>query len=70
METGLAPGTEQSKAARERHLPAIDTWFYPCSVEMQKQLAEIYVSDSRFTSQNESQRANLAQFIRNAIHLI
>lgn len=68
MDTGLAPGTEQAKAACELHRLAIDTWFYPCSVEMQKQLAEMYISDSRFTSQYESQRVDLAQFIRNAIH--
>jgi DNA-binding transcriptional MerR regulator len=58
---------ERAKAAAERHRDHIDTWFYPCSHEMQVGLAEMYVQDPRFRAHYDDIAPGLADYVRDAI---
>lgn len=58
---------ERAKAAAERHRAHIDTWFYPCSHEMQVGLAEMYVQDPRFRAHYDDIAPGLADYVRDAI---
>lgn len=67
MQSGLPPESAEAKAAAERHRLHIDTWFYPCSYEMQTGLAEMYVMDERFTAHYDKRATGLALYVRDAI---
>lgn len=67
MQQGLGPESAEAKAAAERHRLQIDTWFYPCSYEMQSGLAEMYVADPRFSEHYDKRAVGLAAFVRDAI---
>ena len=49
------------------HRVAISKWFYECSVEMQKNLALMYINDDRFKAYYESRARGLAQYVHDAI---
>ena len=49
------------------HRAAISKWFYDCSVEMQKNLAVMYLNDERFKAYFESRARGLAQYVHDAI---
>ena len=49
------------------HRVAISKWFYECSVEMQKNLALMYVNDARFKAYYDSRARGLAQYVHDAI---
>ena len=49
------------------HRAAISKWFYDCSVEMQKNLAVMYLNDERFKAYYESRARGLAQYVHDAI---
>ena len=49
------------------HREAISKWFYECSVEMQKNLAMMYINDERFKAYYESRARGLAQYVHDAI---
>ena len=51
----------------EAHRSHISRWFYDCSTEMHRGLAELYVSDPRFCSTFEDVAPGLAQYVRDAI---
>lgn len=42
--------------------------FYDCSIEMYKNLGDMYIQDSRFTAYYEKYAKGLAQFMRDAMH--
>ena len=67
LRRGLTPGSDEAKAWAERHRLLIDTWFYPCSHEMQTGLAEMYVADPRFTEHYDRRQPGLAAYVRDAI---
>ena len=52
----------------EAHRAHIDRWFYPCSVEMQRGLAAMYVADPRFAANIDKYGAGLSQFIHDAVY--
>ena len=54
--------------AAEAHRQHIDRWFYPCSFAMHRGLADMYISDARFTKTYEDLAQGLAQYVRDAIH--
>jgi DNA-binding transcriptional MerR regulator len=58
---------ETVMAIAERHRLQIDRWFYPCSYEIQTGLADLYVSDARFTATYEQVEPGLAAYIHDAI---
>lgn len=45
----------------------IDTYFYPCSLEIYRGLGEMYVADERFTEFYDKVKVGLAAFIKEAI---
>lgn len=49
------------------HREAISKWFYDCSIEMQKNLALMYVSDERFKKYYDGRVRGLAQYVHDAI---
>jgi hypothetical protein len=57
----------QAQAAVVAHRAAISKWFYECSVEMQKNLALMYVEDHRFKAYYDGRVRGLAQYVHDAI---
>jgi len=49
------------------HRAAISKWFYDCSIEMQQNLASMYVSDERFKKYYDGRVRGLAQYVHDAI---
>lgn len=69
LAAGIAPDDPAVQALVERHRAHIDRWFYPCPVEMQVALADMYVVDPRFAATYEAVRPGLARFIRDAVRI-
>ena len=57
----------EAQAAVAAHRSAITKWFYDCSVEMQKNLALMYVADERFKKYYDDRVRGLAQYVHDAI---
>ncbi len=57
----------KAKEAVIAHRAAITKWFYDCSIEMQKQLAIMYVEDPRFKEYYDGRVRGLAQYVHDAI---
>jgi DNA-binding transcriptional MerR regulator len=68
LNSGAAATSAAALDAAEAHRQQISRWFYPCSPEMHRGLADMYVSDPRFTKTYEDMAAGLAQFLADAIH--
>lgn len=49
------------------HREAITKWFYDCSIEMQKNLALMYIEDARFKEYYDGRVRGLAQYVHDAI---
>jgi DNA-binding transcriptional MerR regulator len=65
---GREPADGQGpRALAERHRQHISRWFYPCSPQMHRGLAEMYVADERFTQTYERQAEGLAAYFHDAI---
>lgn len=63
----LSVTSTEAQAAVTAHRAAISKWFYECSVEMQKNLAQMYISDERFKKYYDERLRGLAQFVHDAI---
>jgi DNA-binding transcriptional MerR regulator len=61
-----ADGAEAAAAVRE-HREHISRWFYDCSPQMQRGLAEMYVTDDRFQRTYDDRAPGLAQWIHDAV---
>jgi len=48
MRSGKGPSDAAAMDVAERHRLSIDRWFYPCSFEIHRGLADMYEADSRF----------------------
>ena len=59
-----SPKTQEAVRA---HREAITKWFYDCSVEMQKNLAVMYVQDPRFKEYYDGRVRGLSQYVHDAI---
>ena len=59
--------SEKAQTAVGAHREAISKWFYDCSVEMQKNLALMYVQDPRFKKYYDGRVTGLAQYVHDAI---
>lgn len=57
----------QAQDAVKAHREAISKWFYQCSVEMQKNLALMYLEDHRFKAYYDGRVRGLAQYVHDAI---
>ena len=49
------------------HREAITKWFYDCTVEIQKNLAVMYIEDPRFKEYYDGRVRGLAQYVHDAI---
>ncbi len=67
MGEGAAPGDARCRGVVGAHRAHIERGFYPCSAEMHAQLAEMYVSDPRFTANLEKVAVGFARYLRDAI---
>ena len=63
----LPVDSEPAQAAVIAHREAISKWFYECSVEMQKNLALLYIEDPRFKKYYDDRVHGLAQYVHDAI---
>lgn len=64
---GLSVDSTEAQTAVVAHRDAISKWFYDCSVEMQKNLALMYVQDPRFKKYYDGRVNGLAQYVHDAI---
>lgn len=67
LAAGLPPGSEEATAAAEAHREHISRWFYDCSYEIHRGLAEMYVADERFTAHFDRRAPGLARFVHDAV---
>jgi MerR family transcriptional regulator, thiopeptide resistance regulator len=61
-----ADGAEAGAAVRE-HREHISRWFYDCSPQLQRGLAEMYVADDRFRGTYDDRAPGLADWLHDAI---
>lgn len=59
-------GTAAREVA-EAHRRHISRWFYDCDHEMHRRLAELYVTDPRFTASYDDVTPGLARYVHDAI---
>lgn len=59
--------SKEAQAAVIAHREAISKWFYECSIEMQKNLALLYLTDSRFKEYYDGRVRGLAEYVHDAI---
>jgi hypothetical protein len=67
LNAGLPADSVEAGLAAEAHRLQIDTWFYPCTHEMQSGLAQMYIADERFAKSYNNQAEGLAQYVHDAI---
>lgn len=67
MTAGKAPSSDEAMAVAERHRESIDRWFYPCSYQMHRSLADMYEQDPRFAASIDAHGAGLTPFLAAAI---
>jgi DNA-binding transcriptional MerR regulator len=67
MDAGEPPTSEVAMDAAELHRASMQR-FYDCGYEMHRNLADMYVSDPRFTATYDEIRPGMAHYVRDAIH--
>lgn len=63
----LSIDSPKAQEAVKAHRDAITKWFYECSIEMQKNLAVMYIEDPRFKEYYDGRVQGLAQYVHDAI---
>ncbi len=67
MRSGVAADSPEAMDLAEEHRRQINEWFYDCGYEMHRGLAEMYVTDQRFTENIDRNGEGLAAYLREAI---
>ncbi|MEU7283012.1 MerR family transcriptional regulator [Streptomyces sp. NPDC045431] len=67
MAEGEPPTGERAMDLAEEHRRQIERWHYACSHEMHQCLAEMYVTDERFTAYFDAMTPGFAAHLRDAI---
>ncbi len=67
MTGGVPADSPAAMDLAEEHRQQISRWFYECSYEIHRGLAEMYVADHRFTENIDRYGAGLAAYMREAI---
>ena len=67
MAAGEPAESPAAMDAAEAHRRQIDSSFSPCTLEMHKALAEMYLADPRFTATYETMAPGMAQYVHDAI---
>ena len=68
MASGAPATSPEAAAVAERHRRHISRWFYECTYEIHRGLAEMYVSDPRFTANYDDVAPGLAAYVHTAIN--
>lgn len=68
FQNNLSANSPQSIAAAEAHRLSISNWWYECDYQMHKNLADMYLADSRFTKNYEDRATGFAQYVHDAIY--
>lgn len=64
---GYSASSPEAQRAVVAHREAITRWFYDCSIDMQKNLAVMYLADDRFKEYYDGRVRGLAQYIHDSI---
>jgi len=67
MTDGVASDSAQAMDLAEGARAQITTWFYDCSYEIHRGLAQMYLADPRFTKTYEDIAPGLARYVHDAI---
>jgi MerR family transcriptional regulator, thiopeptide resistance regulator len=67
MRAGVTADSTQAMDVAERHRLSIDRWFYPCSAQMHRGLADMYEADARFAENIDKHGAGLTPYLAAAI---
>jgi len=67
MRRGEPADGPAARALAERHRDHVSRWFYPCSAQMHRGLAEMYIADARFAATYEREAEGLAAYVHDAI---
>jgi DNA-binding transcriptional MerR regulator len=67
MDAGEPPTSTAAMDAAEQHRASMQR-FYDCSYDLQRNLADMYVSDPRFIATYDEIRAGMSHYVRDAIH--
>ena len=65
--TGISTDSPSAMNLVIQHRDHISRWWYECTPEIQSGLADIYISDSRFSEYYEKVEPGLAQYVHDAI---
>lgn len=64
---GVAADSTEAMDLAEQHRAQISEWFYDCSYEIHRGLAEMYLADHRFTESLDRYGSGVAAYLREAI---
>jgi MerR family transcriptional regulator, thiopeptide resistance regulator len=64
---GASASSPDARAAAEAHRQHITRWFYNCSHELHRALAEMYLTDERFSEHFDQVAPGLARFVHDAM---
>jgi MerR family transcriptional regulator, thiopeptide resistance regulator len=67
MAAGEPPDGSIATGLAEEHRRHISRWFYPCSYEIHRGLAQMYVDDPRFAKGYEEVAEGLSGYVRDAV---
>ncbi|RJL23604.1 TipAS antibiotic-recognition domain-containing protein [Bailinhaonella thermotolerans] len=70
LRAGVPADSAEATALAERHREHISRWFYECSPEFHRCLADTYVSDPRFTATYDQTAPGLARYVHDAIKAV
>jgi DNA-binding transcriptional MerR regulator len=66
-EAGVRPDEPRAMDVAERHRLSIDRWFYPCSAQMHRTLADMWETDRRFADNIDKHGAGLTEYLAAAV---
>lgn len=67
LNSGKTPDHPEVAAIAERHRGSVERWFYPCSKQMHRGLADLYEADPRFAANIDKAGEGLTAFLVAAI---
>lgn len=67
MQAGQPASATEAMDAAEGHRRHISQWFYDCTYEIHRGLADMYLADPRFTATYEKIAPGLARYVHDAI---
>lgn len=67
LREGTASDAPAARQVAERHRQHIERWFYACSPEMHRALADLYQADERFAAHYDEREVGLADYVSAAI---